>query len=152
MEQKNKQDALGYSDKVNTDFVKAPAIAKKEEYILGLLLIYPEYRKKVFEEKLLDEQNFFTELSKRVFTEMRKAYEFDKNLPDFNENFTPEEVGRITKMKLTQMELEGKDEEVLLNGLLESISALKLSVDKKNAKTTNTHEGLNELLSKLRRS
>ena len=52
---KIKQDAVGYSDRVNPDFIKAPAAAKCEENLLGLLLMYPEHRKAVFEGNLLME-------------------------------------------------------------------------------------------------
>ena len=54
---KARQSALGYQDKVNPDFAKAPAVAKHEEAILALLLIYPEHRKTVFGESLLSESD-----------------------------------------------------------------------------------------------
>ena len=44
-----RQDAIGYTDRVNPDFAKAPAVARNEENLLGLLLMYPEHRKTVFE-------------------------------------------------------------------------------------------------------
>ena len=69
------------------------------------------------------------------------------DLPDFNELFTPAEIGRITKMKITRMELSDNGIEVLID----SINTLKKAVDKKNAGTTNTHEGLENLLQKLRK-
>ena len=143
---KTKLDAMGYTDKVNPDFVKAPAAAKNEEAVLALLLIFPEHRKTVFEQNLLSEGDFFTELGKRIFSEIRLAYESGNSLPDFNEKFTPEQTGRITKMKLAGMELNDNGDSVLR----ESIQTLKNAVDKKNSTLTNTHEGLNELLNKLR--
>ena len=67
---KIKQDAVGYSDRVNPDFIKAPAAAKCEENLLGLLLMYPEHRKAVFEGGLLNAEDFFTDLNKRIYIKM----------------------------------------------------------------------------------
>ena len=63
-------------------------------------------------------------------------------LPDFNAAFNVDEVGRITKMKISRMALNENGEEVLN----ESIDSLKKSVQKKNSTATNTLEGLNNLL------
>lgn len=144
---KSKLDAMGYTDKVNPDFAKAPAAAKNEENVLALLLLYPEHRKTVFDEGLLFEENFFTELGKRIFVSIKNGYENENTLPDFNESFTAEEIGRITKMKLSRMQLTDNGTEVLK----ESIEALKNAVQKKNGTLTNTYEGLIDLLSKLRK-
>ena len=65
--EKVKQDAIGYSDRVNPDFIKAPSVAKNEEHVLGLLFSYPEHQKKVFDNGLLSEDDFYTELNKRLF-------------------------------------------------------------------------------------
>ena len=144
---KSKLDAMGYTDKVNPDFAKAPAAAKNEENVLALLILYPEHRKTVFEEQMLTEDDFFTELGKRIFNSIKSGYENQNTLPDFNESFSAEEIGRITKMKLSRMALTDNGTEVLK----ESISALKNAVQKKNGTLTNTYEGLSDLLSKLRK-
>ena len=140
---KIKQDAIGYSDRVNPDFIKAPAVAKNEETVIGLLLLYPEHRKKVFEQNLLSDENFFTDLNKRIFEYMREAYvSKDDSHADVDAYFTPEETGRITKMKLSRMSLSDNGEQVLLD----SISSLKEAVRKKTSQQTNTYEELNRLL------
>ena len=144
---KSKLDAMGYTDKVNPDFAKAPAAAKNEENVLALLILYPEHRKTVFEEQMLTEDDFFTELGKRIFNSIKSGYENQNTLPDFNESFSAEEIGRITKMKLSRMALTDNGTEVLK----ESISALKNAVQKKNGTLTNTYEGLSDLLNKLRK-
>ncbi len=144
---KSKLDAMGYTDKVNPDFVKAPAAAKNEESVLALLLLYPEHRKTVFEEALLSEEDFFTELGKRIFNSIKCGYEQENSLPDFNDGYTAEEVGRITKMKLLRMELSDNGTAVLR----ECIESLKSAVEKKNGAVTNTYEGLSNLLEKLRK-
>ena len=145
---KIKQDAIGYSDKVNPDFIKAPAVAKNEENLLGLLFLYPEHRKSVFEKNLVSENDFFTDLNKRIFTYIKDAY-FDREDShlDLNEYFSEDEVGRITHMKLSRMQLGDNGDAVLGD----SIDALKKSVFKKSIQKTNTYEGLNELL-KIKRN
>ncbi len=140
---KIKQDAIGYSDRVNPDFIKAPAVAKNEENLIGLLLLYAEHRKAVFEQGLVTEDDFVTELNKRVFEYLKTAY-FEKNdlHTDVNECFTADEVGRIMRMKIYRMQLTDNGEAVLRD----SISSLRASVRKKTSQQTNTYEGLNKLL------
>ena len=73
----------------NPDFLKAPAVARNEETVLGLMLLFPNHRKKVFTEKLLVEEDFITDLNKRIFTCIGKAYaEGDEHLISLNDAFT----------------------------------------------------------------
>lgn len=145
---KIKQDAIGYSDKVNPDYIKAPAAAKNEETLLGLLLIYPEHRKKVFNEGLVDEVDFFTDLNKRIFCYLRDAYiSGDESHLDMDACFTPDERGRITKMKLNRMELTENGVEVLT----ESIERLRRSVSKKNNEKNSSIDNLTRLLEQKRK-
>ncbi len=147
--QKVKQDAVGYSDKVNPDFIKAPAAAKNEEAVLGLLLIYPEHRKKVFEEGLVSESDFITELNRRIFSYIERAYsEGDDFYLDMNAHFTDDECGRITKMKLNRMELTENGTEVLLD----SIEKLRRSVSKKYNEKNSSLDGLVKLIEQKRKT
>ena len=137
------QASAGYTDSVNPDFIKAPAAAKNEETVLGLMLIYPEHRKHVFENELLYEADFFTELGKRVFARIREAYlEKTDNLIDFNESFTEDEVGRITRMKLSRMQLTNNGIDVLT----EAIESLKEAVRRKSNESVSSFDALNKLL------
>lgn len=146
---KVKQDTIGYSDRVNPDFVKAPAIAKNEETVLGLMLLYPEHRKKVFEEELLCRDDFFTELNGRVFEYLKEAYfESNDSHLDMDEHFSPDEVGRMTRMKVNRMELSENGTPVLLD----SISTLKNSVRKKLSEQNQSLDGLAKLLETKRKS
>jgi len=146
--QRVKQTAAGYSDRVNPDFAKAPGVAKNEESVLGLLLLYPEHRRRVFEEKLLSSEDFYTELNKRVFCYIEKAYsEGRANIDDMNEEFSTDEIGRITKMKLNRMDLAENGPSVLL----ESINTLRASVQKKAAESVRSIDDLNKLLDSMRK-
>ena len=146
---KIKQDAIGYSDRVNPDFIKAPAVAKNEEALLGLLLIYPEHRKAVFDGGLVTEDDFITELNKKIFVYIREAY-FDKedSHHDIDAYFTPDECGRITKMKIGRMTLTENGNEVLRD----TIDNLKRSVSKKNNEKNNSLDSLARLLEQKRKT
>lgn len=141
-----RQAAAGYRDKVNPDFAKAPTVAKHEEVVVGLLLLFAEHRKKVFENSLLDESDFFTELNKRIFAYIKESYLKGDVFADLNEIFTPEEVGRITKIKLSRMELVNNGDEVLVD----SIKALKSSMQKKTSATAETFDQLTDFINKMR--
>ena len=148
-EKRIKETTAGFSDRVNPDYVKAPAIAKNEENVLGLLLLYPDKRKIVFEDKLLSADDFCTEFNKRIFSFIETAYRAgDDSLERLNENFTPEEVGRVMRMKINRMALSSSDDVVLYD----SIDALKRSVLKKEAVKINTFEGLDAILKRKRDS
>ena len=144
---KLKQQAAGFGDRTNLDYAKAPAVAIQEENVLGLLLLYPEHRKRVFTEQLLSSDDFFTELNRRVFDYTRLIYESpsDTNL-DMNFYFSPDEVGRIVKMKTARMNLSDNGDEVLL----ESISLLKDAMKKKNAASATTFDALNDLINSMK--
>ncbi|MBO7762544.1 MAG: DNA primase, partial [Clostridia bacterium] len=43
-----RQSINGFGDTINPDFVRVPRVARAEEAVLGLLQLYPEYRKAVF--------------------------------------------------------------------------------------------------------
>ncbi len=143
---KIKQDTVGYSDKVNPEYAKAPAVAKNEEHVLGMLLSYPEHRKKIFDESLLFETDFLTELNKRIFLHIRNAYfSGDDPMASVNESFSEDEVGRITRMKISRMGLLNTEEV-----LMDAISSLRVSVEKKSAESVKTIEELQNILNKKR--
>ena len=145
--QKLRQESAGYADRINLDFNKNPAIARNEENVLALLLLFPEHRKRVFTTDMLTDADFVTDLNKRIFAYLKKSHhEGDDNLVTINDEFTPEEIGRISKIKIMRMELASSD----LKILEESIEMLKRSVGKKEAKEANTIDKLNEILGKKR--
>ncbi len=145
--QKAVRAAQGLSDKVNPDFAKAPSVAKNEESVIGLLVLFENHRKKVFEGGLLTEGDFYTDLNRRIFIYLRDCYK-EGIAPNLDENFAPEEVGRITKMKLTRMDLTENGDAVLM----EAIESLKASMQKKNAEGTSTMDALASLIDRMRKS
>lgn len=142
--QKFKAESQGYADRINPDYIKAPATAKHEETVLGLLLLYPEYRKKVLEEGLLTDADFFTAFNRRVFAYIREGYlPGTQTLPNPDGEFSSDEVGRMQRMKIERMNLSNSEET-----LMQSIASLKESVRRQQAKQTDTLEGLAALIAK----
>ena len=141
-----KNTILGYQDRVNPDYAKAPAVAKCEETVLSLLLLFAEHRKTVFENSLLSEDDFYTDLNLRIFKYVKSSYENSDTFEDVNALFTAEEVGRITKIKLSRMEFSNNGDEVLKD----SINSLKNSVQKKSSADCSNVNDLNDLINRLR--
>ena len=134
--------STGYFDKVNPDYIKAPAVARHEETVLGLMLLYPAHRKRVFEDALVGEADFFTDLNRRIFLYLKKAYsESNEHLYDINDAFSSDEMGRISRMKISRMNISNGDDV-----LLESISALKKAVQSNASGQTTTMSALDDII------
>lgn len=104
-----RQSSLGFTDKVNPDYVRMPAVARCEEAVLGLLMLYPQYVELVRDGKVdLTPNDFMTAFNARVFASVMEA---DGDTID-QEKFSTDEVGRITKMKIGRMELADNSERV----------------------------------------
>ncbi len=145
--QKARQSAAGFSDKVNLDFAKAPAVAKNEENVIGLLILYENHQKKVFSEKLLSAEDFYTDLNKSVFSYLQECYHLGVQ-PNFDEKFPEDVVGRITKMKINRMYLTDNGDKVLA----EAIASLKGAMQRKSAEGVSTMDALNHLIAAKRES
>ena len=115
---------------------------------MGLLLLFAEHRKKVFANALLCEDDFFTDLNKRIFSYVKQSYDNQDVFSDPNEIFTPQEVGRITKIKLARMNLVNNGDKVLD----ESIKALKSSMQKKSAEKATSADELLNFINSLRKA
>ena len=143
--EKIRNSTVGYSDRVNPDYAKAPDVAGNEENVLGLLLIYAEHRRKVIADAVISKEDFFTDLGKRVF-EYAIGLEKDGASEDINLLFTPEEVGRITKMKLSRMKLSDNGDEAFY----ESVNMLKNSIEKRRVGKFNSVSELDNFLNQMR--
>lgn len=140
-----KQEALGYSDRVNPDFAKAPSVARNEENVLGLMLVFPEHGKAVVDGELLTDDDFFTEFNKRVFA-YAKALTLG-TAEEINSLFTADEVSRIAKMRTTYIGMPQCADSSVLD---ESISMLRDSMEKKKAEKIDTIDELQRLIESKR--
>lgn len=146
------QKTMGYRDDVNPDFVKAPAIVRYEEAVLGMILLHPELLSEKNKNKVsLTEEDFFSEFGKRVFAFvlMQSQMKADTDSENINEVFTPEEVGRITKMKVSRMLLTDNSTAVFV----ESVDALKKARTMNQVKTgIHSMDALQALISRKKNS
>lgn len=142
------QRLTGFGDRINPDYAKAPAAAKSEETVLGMLLLYPEHRARVFRRSDLSEDDFYTDFGKRVFKYILDAEA--SGGPDSlqaNQFFTPEEIGRMTRMKRQRLELSDNGDAVFS----EAIASLKREVSgKKLSEKEMSLEDLDDFLAARR--
>ncbi len=141
------QSSLGFSDKINPDYVRMPAVARCEEAVLGLLLLYPQYVEQVKSGAVdLKESHFLTEFNRRIFLSVINP---DDVLDDLFQDYSIEETGRITKMKIDRMALGDNGQEVFDA----CVSKLKSAVQKQGDKAGEASlESINDLLAKIRKN
>lgn len=116
--------AMNVGDRVNPDAAKNIRAAAAEEAIIGMMLLYPEYRGAVCSDStLLNESDFLTEFGKRCF---QAICELETSEGGFSfsllaERFNVEEMGRITQMEQKRRSVTRNDIEVFRA----NVSALK---------------------------
>jgi DNA primase len=89
-------------DRINPDAIKDVQAASAEETILGLMLIYPEYRHAAADGSAgLSSEDFFTAFGKRVFDEILRLHRSSEGYSPvmLEQVFTPDEVGRLQRME-----------------------------------------------------
>jgi len=127
----------GTRDRVNRDYLKNPQAAAAEEAILGILLLYPEQLVEAESTYNLVADDFVTEFSRKIFdllTEHTIDGKFEEGLLSLH--FTPDEVGRIIKMKLRRTQLTDNRPTVLT----ECIQRLRLSTTAESSTTDDLSE------------
>jgi hypothetical protein len=84
------------------------------------MLIYPEYTLKIKKGELeLSENDFFTEFNKRIFikivelTDETGHFEFGA----LGESFNPDEMGRITELRIRREKLSVNSEDILKDSI-----------------------------------
>ena len=118
-------------DRVNPDAIKNIQANALEETILGLLLIYDEYRQSIINGKIeLSEDDFVTVFGKKAFSAI---IEVAKSNGEFlyamlGQYFTADEMGRLEKMRQNRLILTENGYDVLDV----SIAALKDEREKKS--------------------
>lgn len=137
--------AANYGDRVNPDAARNIRGAAAEETILGLLMLYPELLASVKNGKTaLTEEDFVTEFHRRVFAAIGENAAEDGAF-DFGvlaASFTPEEMGRITKMRV--------DREGMSNN---NIALLEDCTQRlKKSKTRSLEETIYEQRTKIQRN
>jgi len=101
----------GISDRVNPDYAKAPKAARLEEEILGILMLHPEYVSVEVGTGSLSEDDFVTDLGRRLFAFIRHKVELDGfSIGILSEAFTADEVSRAVSMQTARRDLSNDTE------------------------------------------
>ncbi|MBR2353864.1 MAG: DNA primase [Clostridia bacterium] len=104
-------------DRVNVDSAKNIRATQAEEALLGLMLMFEEFRREAADGRApIRAEDFSTEFGRRVFSEIcrleRGEYGFSKGM--LAEHFSPDELGRIEKMEVDRRLLNRNDRDVFL--------------------------------------
>jgi DNA primase len=111
-----RNEAMGIGDKINSDGIKNIRARGAEETIIGLLLIFEEYRSMIASGKIeLSPSDFFSSFHASALERillLESNGEFDFSL--LGQYFSPEEMGRLEGLMQKRRELSVNGVEVLL--------------------------------------
>lgn len=135
----------GIGDRVNPDYAKAPKGARLEENLLGMIFIHNGYITLETDGKPLSEDEFITPLGKKLFSFAKERYTGDGfSLSQLNEDFSSDEVARVSRMIAERNELGGNDEE--------SFRVYVRAMREESEKAARGEMSLEELLEKKRKT
>ena len=108
-------DIRGVGDRINPDTVKNVRASAAESVVLGLLMIYDEYRNAVATGKVvLREEDFFTAFGRRAFATIMELQAtpggYSPSL--LGQTFSPDEMGRLQQMERQRRSLTHNGPEV----------------------------------------
>lgn len=124
-----RNEVMGIGDRINTDGIKNIKARAAEEAIIGLILLYEEYRSAVMSGKVeLQRDDFFSDFHGRVFDKicaLEESEEYDFSL--LGQFFSPDEMGRLEGLMQKRRELSENGLEVLIQCVNTLKSEKKLS-------------------------
>jgi len=104
----------GYGDRVNPDAIKNIRASNAEEALLGVLMLYPElmrdFRKS---DCFLSPDDFATSFGRRVYEKILSAEDGKFDIGFLAEEFTQEEMGRVSAMLAARNNLTKNDMSVV---------------------------------------
>ncbi len=110
--QKQSRDAVSaakhYGDSVNLDAAKNVAASGAEDVIIGMMLLFEEYREAVVSGRVaLDAGDFFTAFGKRVFGEICRLQSSEDGFSRamLFQDFSADEQGRLTALERARSQL-----------------------------------------------
>lgn len=124
----------GISDRVDPDFAKAPTSIKLERAVLGMLMQYPEFVKLSRDRGLLQEDMFFSDFNRRLFSKISDCGEVF-NLGVLSEEFTQDEVSRAVKMIADRRNLTNSNDV-----FTDTVRRLKSEAEKLRAKESGSED------------
>lgn len=128
LKKKQSRDAVSaakhYGDSVNLDAAKNVAASGAEEVIIGMMLLFEEYREAVVSGRVaLDTEDFFTAFGKRAFGEICRLQSSEGGFSRamLFQDFSADEQGRLTALEQARSQLS--DNSMKVFG--EAVGALK---------------------------
>ncbi len=108
------RQTAGYADPINPDRAKDLGACRAEEAVLGMMLFDPEYIERECDGQAVEEDDFFTSFNKRVFSSVKKIMreEGRVDVSVLGAEYSPDEMGRITGMRVARAGLENNGHEV----------------------------------------
>lgn len=120
LRQRQSRDAVStakhYGDTINLDAAKNVAASGAEDVILGLLLLFDEYRTAVASGTVrLDGEDFFTAFGRRVFDEICRLQRSDEGYSRalLYQEFSADEQGRLQQLEQARSQLSDNSLQVL---------------------------------------
>ena len=139
--------AMGVGDKINADGIKNIKAKAAEEAVIGLLLMYDEYRNAIIRGKAeLSAEDFVSEFHARVFDKiisLQRENQFDFSL--LGEFFNPDEMGRLQGLEQKRRMLTENGTEVFL----QCVNTVKAEKEASSSQTGGVDE-IERLLAKKR--
>lgn len=118
-------ETLGYGDRINRERATNIKAAHAEEAILGMMLIYPEYAKKVKSGEVeLKADDFVTDFNRRVFETMISD-DGGTDIGILAQSFSFDEIARIEEMAEKRSELSDNGDAVFVDNVAALKSAKK---------------------------
>ena len=140
--------AMGVGDKINADGIKNVKAKASEEAVIGMLLLYDEYRDGICDGKIeLSGEDFFSEFHRRVFQQiikMQKEDQYDFSL--LGEYFSPDEMGRLQGLEQKRRALSDNGKSVFLS----CVEALKKEKGLTASEGDDSIEAIRKLLQSKR--
>lgn len=134
-----------FGDRINPEAARDVRAASAEEAVLGLLLMFEEYRNAVEKGEIaLDGEDFVTGFHRRVFETVMRLHtgESGFRFELLGADFSADEVGRIEKMEVSRQQLSQNGPEIFRS----AVGALKSAKESDRMKG----EDLNTRLAYLR--
>ena len=141
--QKTSQDArlsaMGVGDRINIDAAKNIKAKAAEEAVIGLMLLYEEYRELILKQRIsLKKEDFFSEFHGRVFEkimELVSSGEYDFSL--LGQFFSPDEMGRLEGLVQKRRKLTENGSDMFL----QCVETLK-----KEKRLTDAEDSIDEIM------
>jgi len=139
-----RMSAMGIGDNINRDAAKNIRAKSAEEAVIGLLLMFDEYRELVVKGTVrLKKEDFFSEFHSRVFERiigLAESGEYDFSL--LGQFFTPDEMGRLQGLEQKRRALTENGREVFT----QCVKALK-----SEKSLAQSGDGIDEIMMLLER-